>query len=431
MKLISRWLFVIGLVTIVGSLGLRHANKNGYPFTGTFRFPWVVAFIVITAILAYGLAVPDVGGSARGFRLTLAATIGGATAISAAQMVLGSALLPRFVLFGSILCIPALGALTSLLARVGQRQQAARDQVLALVRDPEAARLRIDLEEGLERELTLVMTLQPEAARIDLTQVVQNAGATILVLGGDAASDDVIVDQAANLHASGVRIRTLLGFYEEWVGKLPVSELRQSALLFDISDVHKTRYRRASRGLDIAVATLALPILTVVLPFVLIGNLTANRGPLIFRQPRVGRDGVLFDIFKLRSMVPGSGSSEWTTEGDARITTFGRILRTTHLDELPQVFNILRGDLSLVGPRPEQPHYVEQLKESIPFYELRHVAKPGLTGWAQVNYRYGSTEFDALEKLQFEFYYLRHQSIWLDLRILARTLRSVVGREGS
>jgi lipopolysaccharide/colanic/teichoic acid biosynthesis glycosyltransferase len=129
-------------------------------------------------------------------------------------------------------------------------------------------------------------------------------------------------------------------------------------------------------------------------------------------------------------MRPGDGRSTWTADGDPRITPFGAWLRRTHLDELPQMINILRGDLSLVGPRPEQPQYVEELTGKISFYRLRHLVRPGLTGWAQVKYPYGASSLDAFEKLQYEFYYLRHQSLTLDLRIIGRTIRSVIGRAG-
>jgi lipopolysaccharide/colanic/teichoic acid biosynthesis glycosyltransferase len=126
----------------------------------------------------------------------------------------------------------------------------------------------------------------------------------------------------------------------------------------------------------------------------------------------------------------GADTGEWTVPDDPRITPFGGWLRRTHVDELPQAWNLLRGDLSLVGPRPEQPRYVDQLKDKVPFYDLRHLVRPGLTGWAQVKYDYGSSEADALEKLQYEFWYLRHQRVRLDLQIVARTLRHVLGRGG-
>jgi lipopolysaccharide/colanic/teichoic acid biosynthesis glycosyltransferase len=157
---------------------------------------------------------------------------------------------------------------------------------------------------------------------------------------------------------------------------------------------------------------------------VFVGNLLGNRGPLWYRQRRVGRDGDEFTIWKFRTMRPGSGS-EWTDLDDVRVTPFGRLLRRSHLDELPQVLNILRGDLSIVGPRPEQPQYVEELRDKIPFYDLRHIVRPGLTGWAQVKFGYAGDAGDTLEKLQCDFFYLERQTLNLDVRIVARTVRDV------
>ena len=165
-------------------------------------------------------------------------------------------------------------------------------------------------------------------------------------------------------------------------------------------------------------------------PVILVGNAIANRGPLFYRQDRVGKNGKVFEMLKFRTMRPGDPSTEWTSADDPRITPFGAWLRRTHLDELPQVLNILRGHLSVVGPRPEQPKYVEELEGKIPFYRLRHLVRPGLTGWAQVKYDYGASEIDALEKLQYEFYYLRHQGLALDARIVGRTIRTVFSGAG-
>nr|WP_249419747.1 sugar transferase [Rhabdothermincola salaria] len=182
--------------------------------------------------------------------------------------------------------------------------------------------------------------------------------------------------------------------------------------------------------MDLGAGTLGLLAFVVAVPFVAMGDLVANRGPLLFRQERVGKRGQTFRILKFRTMAPnqdgGSGAGEWTRPDDTRVTPFGNLLRRTHVDELPQAINILRGDLSVVGPRPEQPHYVAELSERLPYYDLRHLVRPGLTGWAQVKYPYGADETDAKEKLQYEFWYLRHQGMALDLRIVSRTIRSVL-----
>ena len=144
-----------------------------------------------------------------------------------------------------------------------------------------------------------------------------------------------------------------------------------------------------------------------------------------------GRDGRVFEILKLRTMrTDPDQSSDPTIEADPRVTRFGSILRRTHVDELPQVLNMLRGELAVVGPRPEQPHLVAQLEGKIPWYGTRHLVRPGLTGWAQVKYHYGADDVDAFEKLQYDIYYLRRQGIGLDLRIVVRTVRAVLGLEG-
>jgi lipopolysaccharide/colanic/teichoic acid biosynthesis glycosyltransferase len=224
-------------------------------------------------------------------------------------------------------------------------------------------------------------------------------------------------------------------FYEEWLAKLPLSELERASLLFDIRELHGPRYVRVKRLLDVTLGLGGLIALILVEPFVLLGNVIGNRGPLLYRQQRIGKNGVTFEVLKFRTMrergLDERETTTWTQENDPRITPFGRVLRKTHIDELPQLWNVLFGDLSIVGPRPEQPHYVEELTGKLPFYGLRHLVRPGLTGWAQVKYGYAGDEHDALEKLQYDFWYLRHQSLALDARIIGRTVRSVSGSQGT
>jgi lipopolysaccharide/colanic/teichoic acid biosynthesis glycosyltransferase len=188
------------------------------------------------------------------------------------------------------------------------------------------------------------------------------------------------------------------------------------------------------RLMDVLCGGLGVVAFVAAVPVVLAGNALANRGPLFFVQTRIGKNGRPIQILKFRTMRPATGgdgeAAVWTGQGDPRVTPFGRILRVMHLDELPQMLNIVRGDLSLVGPRPEQPHYVAELVDKLPFYDLRHLVRPGLTGWAQVKYGYAGDERDALEKLQYDFYYLRHQGLALDGRIVGRTLRAVLRGEG-
>jgi lipopolysaccharide/colanic/teichoic acid biosynthesis glycosyltransferase len=157
-------------------------------------------------------------------------------------------------------------------------------------------------------------------------------------------------------------------------------------------------------------------------------------GPILFTQERVGRDGRVFTLLKFRSMRADAETASgpvWATADDPRITRSGRFIRKTRLDELPQLFNVLAGHMSLVGPRPERPHFVQDLTRKIPYFKQRHIVKPGLTGWAQINYRYGSTFEDAVQKLQYDLFYIKNQSLLFDLSILFNTVKIVILRKGT
>lgn len=175
-------------------------------------------------------------------------------------------------------------------------------------------------------------------------------------------------------------------------------------------------------------------LLAILLPFIALAIRLDSPGSVFYTQEREGRGGRRFRIIKFRSMVADAeraGKAVWATRDDPRITRVGKFMRRTRLDELPQFVNVLRGEMSIVGPRPERPQFVAQLQEEIPFYRARLSVKPGLTGWAQVKYRYGNTTEDALIKLQYDLYYIKHQSMVLDILILLRTIRVVLGFKGT
>lgn len=437
MRRLGRLLLVVGTVAAVLGMAEAHAVDHGYALTASSRFPWSLAYALLLIVSAYAVGLPDI---TRTRRAALAGTIGASFAaslgISVLQLLSGSPLLPRFVVLGAPAVLVPLYVLCATLAHDGRARDARRDRLVVVAGIDEASELSDDLAENAERPAIVAAVLAPEAAastgpsRQPLVEAASTHRATAVVLDRRAQSDDSIVAQAARLHENGVRVRTLSLCFDEWLGKLPLSELERVSLMFDIGEVHRTRYGRLKRLVDVLAGITGLAALAVVIPFVLLGNRLGNRGRLFYRQARVGKHGRPFEILKFRTMTDGAGTTQWTTDDDPRITPFGAWLRRTHLDELPQALNMLRGDLSIVGPRPEQPRYVEQLTEKIPFYNLRHLVRPGLTGWAQVKYPYGASEADALEKLQYEFYYLRHQGLALDARIIGRTLRSVIGRQG-
>ena len=187
------------------------------------------------------------------------------------------------------------------------------------------------------------------------------------------------------------------------------------------------------RVLDIGCGLIIAAIFIIVFPFVAIAIKLDSPGAIFYKQERVGQYGAKFTVYKFRSMVQNAernGKAQWAVKGDARITKVGNFIRKTRLDELPQVLNVLRGEMSMVGPRPERYQFIKELQQQIPFYRTRLAAKPGLTGWAQINYGYGSTVEDASIKLQYDLYYLKHWSPWLDLKILLRTFSVVLKMQG-
>ena len=222
----------------------------------------------------------------------------------------------------------------------------------------------------------------------------------------------------------GIEVMDLAALYEIVFQKVPLADLEETWFLENITKSHRI-YETLKRPAEIA---LALACGLVMFPIALLVAVTiaaTSSGPLIFSQKRVGQKGVAFLIHKFRTMKQDAEKNgpQWASPDDPRNTAIGRILRRTHLDELPQLWNIIRGDLSIIGPRPERPEFVTILEKEIPFYELRHLLRPGISGWAQVNYQYGASVEDAREKLEYDLYYLKNRSVLLDVLIVLRTIK--------
>jgi exopolysaccharide biosynthesis polyprenyl glycosylphosphotransferase len=232
---------------------------------------------------------------------------------------------------------------------------------------------------------------------------------------------------------SGFRVLELPQFYEQAFGRVPVRRLT-SAWFMSVLHLYQRPYTRfAKRTFDVVVAMFGMALTAPLYP--LIALLVKNtRGPLIFRQTRLGEGGKLFTIYKFRTMRDGAeepGRPIWAEERDPRVTPLGRFLRKTRLDELPQLWNVLRGDMSIVGPRPERPEFVDLLEEQVPFWTRRHLVKPGITGWAQVSCGYTADAEGTLEKLSYDLWYLRHRSLSVDLGICAKTIVALLSGSGA
>ena len=240
--------------------------------------------------------------------------------------------------------------------------------------------------------------------------------------------------QLLDARLTGVRVMDLAAFYERERGMLKVDNLRASWLIFGQGFDQGMTRDVVKRLFDVVVSlvmlVLTLPILLVTMLLIVL----ETGFPVFYRQERVGQGGVPFTIYKLRSMrqdAEKDGRPQWATTGDNRCTRVGRFIRLTRIDELPQLFNVLRGDMRFVGPRPERPFFVQQLITDIPYYDIRHSVKPGVTGWSQVRYPYGASVEDSLAKLQYDLYYVKNHSLFLDLLILVETAQVVLLGKGA
>jgi len=232
----------------------------------------------------------------------------------------------------------------------------------------------------------------------------------------------------------GFPIKEYTQVFEDITFRVPVQFVGKDFYkYFPFSRSNKNKlYLFFHRLFDVMFAFVGVLLGILILPIILLGNLFGNRGPLFYFQERVGENGKVFSIIKFRTMVENAeqNGAVWAKKDDARVTPFGKFLRRSRLDEFPQFLNILKGDMSLIGPRPERPYFVNELSQVIPFYETRHIIKPGLTGWAQVKVRYGSTVEDSLLKLQYDLYYIKHRSFFLDANVIVKTLSTMLFYRG-
>jgi sugar transferase (PEP-CTERM system associated) len=232
----------------------------------------------------------------------------------------------------------------------------------------------------------------------------------------------------------GIRVTDLPRFFERVHGRVPIESLKASWLIYG-NGFRQTWLRNAvKRAFDIVVVAVLLPIALPIMAFMAILIAIEDGTPVIYRQERVGRGGQKFTLLKFRSMAHDAekdGQAAWASVNDVRVTAVGRFMRRTRIDELPQLINVLRGEMTFVGPRPERPQFVATLTEKIPFYGVRHSVKPGLTGWAQVRYTYGGNLEESVKKLEYDLYYVKNHSLLLDLLIFVKTVRVVLLGEGA
>ena len=322
------------------------------------------------------------------------------------------------------------------------RLAAPRERLLLVGTNQAAIALARELEGHEDLGIEIVGYIDPDGGATDadvigtiddIPAVVRARAVDRVVVSLADARGRLPMEQLLEMKLSGVTFDHLASVYEEYTGKIAVENLRPSWFIFS-PGFRKTRALLViKRALDIVVAIVGLALSFPLLVLLAAAVKASSPGPAFYRQARVGQSGRVFSVCKLRSMrqdaEAGTGPV-WARQNDNRVTSLGRFMRRTRLDELPQLWNVLCGNMSFVGPRPERPEFVRSLTQQIPFYGQRHVVKPGLTGWAQVRYTYGASVEDAIEKLQYDLYYVKHLSVWFDLIIILETIKTVVSRAG-
>jgi sugar transferase (PEP-CTERM system associated) len=265
--------------------------------------------------------------------------------------------------------------------------------------------------------------------------VVRRLGATEIVVAlSERRGGSMPMRELLDCKLSGVQVSDIAAYFEHSLGQIRIDAVSAGWLIF--GDGFNQGFLRATvkRLFDIVCASVLLVLASPVMLVTAVLIRLESAGPVLYRQERVGLNGLPFDVVKFRSMRTDAemdGVPRWATAGDSRVTRVGRVIRKLRIDELPQLISVLVGHMSLVGPRPERPFFVDQLKQEIPFYAVRHSVKPGVTGWAQVSYQYGSTHEDTVNKLQYDLYYVKNHSLFLDLVILFQTVGVVLTGKGA
>lgn len=270
--------------------------------------------------------------------------------------------------------------------------------------------------------------------REDLLAIATETNAQEVVLAMRERRGGLPIRELLKCRMAGLRVSDLPTFLERETGRLDLDVMQPSWLVFaDGFEMSQGINRFLKRIFDIAASLLLIFFsLWLLIPAAILVKLTSP-GPIFYRQERVGANGNTFFLFKFRSMrndAEKDGVPQWAQEGDPRVTPVGKVIRATRIDEIPQILNVLRGEMSFVGPRPERPFFVEQLREEIPYFDERHIVKPGITGWAQINYPYGASMEDARRKLEYDLYYVKNFTVLLDLAILIQTVKVVVWQNG-
>ena len=364
-----------------------------------------------------------------------------AFALSAIVYMFPGAAIARFVfLLGLILVVAALIAWRSAFEWISGHA-VFQERVYVLGEGERASSIIETIREHREAGMVVVGWDAPaqdkdERRKTFATAVERMASETSIdriVIALDERRGELPVDGLLSMRFRGVIIEEVGSVLERLTGKLQLDGLRPSDLLFCEGFRMKPSQQVLLRVASTLVAAIGLILFLPIFPFVVLLVRLSSPGPVFFRQERVGLNGKIFNVYKFRTMVVDAeaAGAQWAKKNDPRVTKVGQFMRKTRLDEVPQLWNVLRGDMSFVGPRPERPEFVSWLATELPFYEVRNMIRPGLTGWAQIRYGYGATLEESREKLAYDLYYVKHQTLGLDLLIMFETIKTIIRRRGA
>jgi sugar transferase (PEP-CTERM system associated) len=312
----------------------------------------------------------------------------------------------------------------------------ARELVKEVLRHPETG-IKVTGFVGDNPQLVGVSIVNPKVIGVyqDLPQLVAQHKVDRIIVELQDRRGKLPIRELLDFKTRGVAVEDATSFYERFAGKIPIENLKPSWMVFNSGFGVSKKLLFEKRVLSVLVSFVLLLLFSPVILALMVLIKLDSKGSAFFKQERVGQNGRIFKIWKFRSMYENAESKSgpvWSAGAqDTRVTRVGKLMRRTRLDELPQLFNVLRGDMSLVGPRPERPHFVQQLAETIPFYQLRHVVKPGVTGWAQINFGYANSFEHTVEKLQYDLFYIKNMSWILDALIIFETIKTVLVKKGS
>ena len=316
------------------------------------------------------------------------------------------------------------------------RSRALLNNVLVIGQSQEAKELIRYINDSPQLGYRIKKIVEPNEVEIlyDLTHVIAQDRIQVIITSVNPHKNSELVRNLYQCIPLKITLADLPSFYEKITGKVPVSAIEEVWFLENLMTGKKIVFEAVKRVFDMIASILGGIIALILYPFIALAIKLDSSGPIFYSQKRVGQDNKIFEVVKFRSMIKNAeeNGAQWAKKNDGRITRVGNFLRKTRLDELPQLWNILKGDMSFVGPRPERPEFAfsNEILSEIPFYQIRHTIKPGLTGWAQIKYPYGSSIKDTLQKLQYDLYYIKNRSLFLEAAIILKTVKTVLSGGG-